>query len=55
MSFGQYAGLDYDALVIEDPRYVRWIVEQPWLDPTITARLRAVIATLLVTPASQED
>ena len=44
MPFGRHAGLDYDALVIEDPRYARWIVEQPWLDPTIANKLRAAIA-----------
>ena len=28
MPFGQYAGLDYGELVIEDPRHARWMVEQ---------------------------
>jgi hypothetical protein len=42
--FGQYAGLTYDELVNEQPRYVQRLLAQEWLDAAVAAKLRAALA-----------
>jgi hypothetical protein len=43
MPFGRYAGMSYEVLVVEDPKYV-WLLAQDWLDAAIAGKLRAAPA-----------
>jgi hypothetical protein len=44
MPFGRYAGTPFDCLVIEDEKYVHWLLGQSWLDTAIAAQLQTAIA-----------
>ena len=44
MPFGRHAGTPYDLLVVEDMKYVRWLLTQSCLDAANAAKLRAAIA-----------
>jgi hypothetical protein len=44
MPFGRHIGMPYEVLVVDDPKYVRWLLSQSWLDATVAAKLRAALA-----------
>ena len=44
MPFGKHAGTPFEVLVVDDTKYVRWLLTQNWLDTTIAAKLCAALA-----------
>jgi hypothetical protein len=44
MPFGKHAGELIYSMVCEDMSYVRWLLEQKWLDVEVARQLRAAIA-----------